>query len=271
MDGRAQAAKSAAELRNVSVIYGAQVAALHAVKNVSLEVRRGEVLLLIGPSGSGKSTILQVLGCIRSATAGTVLIDEKPIHHLRTNELSRLRRERIGFVFQHYNLLLSLRAWENVALALELRGMSGALIEKASRTMLERVGLTHRADSYPQALSGGEKQRVAIARAVVGNPDIILADEPTAALDAASGDQVARLLASIAHENGCAVVIVTHDARITGIADRLAYLDDGALLRIQNNIDSQAKSSRGNAIHETDDDCPGGPDGRAIHRFVTAG
>ena len=161
-----------------------------------------------------------------------------------------MRCERIGFVFQHYNLLPSLRAWENVALALELRGQTGAPIEKASRGILERLGLERRADAYPEELSGGEKQRVAIARAVVGGPDIVLADEPTAALDAASGSQVAQLLADIAHENGCAVVIVTHDSRITGIADRLAYLDDGALLWVRKSIHLQKQSLQESGFHE---------------------
>ena len=271
MESSSQSPRLAAELRNVSVIYGAHAAALHAVKNVSFGVLRGEVLLLMGPSGSGKSTILQVLGCIRSVTAGKVLIDEKPVHHLRQDELSCLRRERMGFVFQHYNLLQSLRAWENVALALELRGMTGSLIERDSRDTLERLGLEHRADAYPEQLSGGEKQRVAIARAVVGRPDIVLADEPTAALDAVSGSQVAQLLASIAHENGCAVIVVTHDARITGIADRLAYLDDGALLGIQNNIVRQEKPLRGNNTYETDDRPPGSLDGRTMCSVAAAG
>ena len=271
MEGSSQSPRLAAELRNVSVIYGTHAAALHAVKNVSFGVRRGEVLLLMGPSGSGKSTILQVLGCIRSVTTGKVLIDEKPVHHLREDELSRLRCERMGFVFQHYNLLQSLRAWENVALALELRGMNGSLIERASRDMLERLGLEHRADAYPEQLSGGEKQRVAIARAVVGEPDIVLADEPTAALDAASGSQVAQLLASIARENGCAVIVVTHDARITGIADRLAYLDDGVLLGIQSNIQAQVKPLRGSNAYETDDSRPSSPDGRIMCRVTATG
>lgn len=261
----------AAELRDVSVVYGAGAAAVHAVKSVSLEVRRGEVLLLMGPSGSGKSTLLQVLGCIRAVTAGAVLIDEKPVFGLRENALSRLRCERIGFVFQHYNLLPSLRAWENVALALELQGRTGVSIEKLSRRILERLGLEPRADAYPEALSGGEKQRVAIARAVVGGPDIVLADEPTAALDAASGSQVAQLLASIAHGSGCAVVIVTHDARITGIADRLAYLDDGAILWTRKNIHLQKKSLQESAIHESESHGPGGLDSSFIRRAAAAG
>ena len=251
MEALATTPTLAAELRDVSVIYGARAATVNAIKGISLEIRRGEVLLLMGPSGSGKSTLLQVLGCIRSATAGTILIDDRPVQGLKENALSRLRCERIGFVFQHYNLLPSLRAWENVALALELRGQSGAPIETASRAILERLGLERRADAYPDELSGGEKQRVAIARAVVGGPDIILADEPTAALDAAIGSQVAQLLASIAHENGCAVVIVTHDSRITGIADRLAYLDDGALLWVRKSIHLQKQSLQESGFHET--------------------
>ena len=250
MEAPARKNTPAAELRDVSVTYGAHAAAVRAVKGVSLQVRRGEVLLLMGPSGSGKSTLLQVFGCIRSATAGSIVIDEQPIDRLNANQLSRLRCERIGFVFQHYNLLPSLRAWENVALALELRGRSGAPIEKASRAVLERLGLAKRADAFPEELSGGEKQRVAIARAVVGRPDIILADEPTAALDAASGSEVAKLLADIAHEDHCAVVVVTHDSRITGIADQLAYLDEGVLLWVHKSVHSQRKSIEESGLHQ---------------------
>jgi len=266
MTARSQISGLAAELREVSVVYGAAAAAVHAVKGVSLEVRRGEVLLLMGPSGSGKSTLLQVLGCIRAVTAGRVLIDEQPVLGMAENALSRLRCDRMGFVFQHYNLLPSLRAWENVALALELRGMAGAPIELASRGILGRLGLQSRADAYPEELSGGEKQRVAIARAVVGGPDLVLADEPTAALDAASGSQVAQLLASIAHENGCAVVVVTHDSRITGIADRLAYLDDGAILWTRKNVHLQRQSLQESIAHETESRGHGGLDAGFIRR-----
>jgi putative ABC transport system ATP-binding protein len=271
MENSTPTSKLAAELKDVSVVYGVREAAVHAAKGVSLEVRRGELLLLMGPSGSGKSTVLQVLGCIRYATAGTVLIDGKSIAGLTENALSRLRCEHIGFVFQHYNLLPSLRAWENVALALELRGESGAGMEKTSRAMLARLGLEHRADAYPQQLSGGQKQRVAIARAVVGRPGIILADEPTAALDSASGADVARLLASVAHENDCAVVVVTHDARITGIADRLAYLDDGAILWTRKNVQLQDKSLRESGIHETNDHGRGSLDASFIRRAASNG
>jgi putative ABC transport system ATP-binding protein len=262
-----------AELRNVSVIYGAGVAAVNALKNVSLEVRRGEVLLLMGPSGSGKSTLLQVLGCIRSATTGAILIDETSIHDVDANALSRLRCERLGFVFQHYNLLPSLRAWENVALALELRGKAGASIENASRAALERLGLARRANAFPQELSGGEKQRVAIARAIVGSPDIVLADEPTAALDAAAGSEVAHLLADIAHESGCAVVVVTHDSRIIGIADQLAYLDQGTILWSRKNVPRQQQMLRESGIHEVEMENRrfGSLDASFIHRAASAG
>ena len=263
--------RPAAELQNVSVMYGTEATAVHALKGVSLEVRRGEVLLLMGPSGSGKSTLLQVLGCIRTVTSGSVLIDAKPVHHLFESELCRLRCERIGFVFQHYNLLSSLRAWENVALALEIRGTPRAVIERTSRSMLTRLGLNLRADAYPQELSGGEKQRVAIARAVVGDPDLILADEPTAALDSASGSEVAQLLASLARDNGCAVVIVTHDARITEIADRLAYLDDGALHWIRKSTRTQLDLSGRNGTYEKDGDSPRGLDDHPVLRTAASG
>jgi putative ABC transport system ATP-binding protein len=270
MEASAQPYRLAAELRSVCVVYGAKASTVHALKSVSFEVRRGEVLLLMGPSGSGKSTVLQVLGCIRSVTSGTVLIGGRPVHQFDKSELAQLRRERIGFVFQHYNLLLSLRAWENVALALELRGLTGARIELASRHILGRLGLDHRADAYPEELSGGEKQRVAIARAVVGRPDLILADEPTAALDATSGSQVAQLLARIAHENGCAVVVVTHDARITSIADRLAYLDDGTIRWIRKNSCPQTKSSERSG-NEKEDHCRSGLDDHLIHGAIASG
>ena len=261
----------AAELRGVSVTYGSRAATVNAVKNVSLEIHRGEVMLLMGPSGSGKSTLLQVLGCIRTANSGSIMIDDTPVQNLNPSDLSQLRCERIGFVFQHYNLLPSLRAWENVALALELRGQTGPAIEEASRAILERLGLGPRANAYPDELSGGQKQRVAIARAIVGGPDIVLADEPTAALDSESGSQVAQLLADIAHENDCAVVVVTHDARITGIADRLAYLDDGAILWVRKNVQLQQKSLRESGIHEVEGHNPGSLDASFIRRAAAIG
>jgi putative ABC transport system ATP-binding protein len=249
----AHKSKLVASVRDVSVTYGADATLVHAVRGVSLDIYRGEVLLLMGPSGSGKTTLLQVLGCIRHATSGSVLIDGHSIDGLNEDELSRLRCDRIGFVFQHYNLLPSLRAWENVALALELRGESGRHVEQASRRILFELGLKSRADAYPAEMSGGEKQRVAIARAIVGEHDIIFADEPTAALDTESGGEVARLLASIAHEQGRAVVIVTHDPRITGIGDRVVFIEDGAIRSVRKDFKVPHKSSTEGHNHEMED------------------
>jgi len=198
--------------------------------------------MLMGPSGSGKSTLLQVLGCLRHPNTGQVTIEGTAIASLSENALSKLRCGRIGFVFQHYNLLPSLRAWENVAFALELQESNTTQVERRSRDVLSRLGLPDRADAFPSELSGGEKQRVAIARAVVGRPNLLLADEPTAALDSASGNQVARLLTEVAHEHGTAVVLVTHDNRITGFADRIATLDDGKIAVIKRNIKLQGKA-----------------------------
>ncbi len=198
-------------------------------------------------------------------------MDEKPVNGLTESELSRLRCDRLGFVFQHYNLLPSLRAWENVALALELKGQSGFGVEQTSRRILSYLGLEGREGAYPNELSGGEKQRVAIARAVVGEPDIILADEPTAALDAASGTQVARLLARIAHEQGRAVVIVTHDSRISGIADRIVYLEDGTIRSIQKNVRLQIKSLRESGFHEMENHSRGSADGVVDRRTALNG
>jgi len=254
-----------AQLRDISVTYGTGALSVNAVRGVSLDVHRGEVLLMMGPSGSGKSTLLQVLGCIRPATAGSLLIDGKTIAGMGPNELSQFRSRRIGFVFQHYNLLPSLCAWENVALALELKGEYGTRIEQASRKLLAGLGLGDRVEAYPSELSGGERQRVAIARAVIGSPDLILADEPTAALDAAQGNIVAKLLVRIAHEHGCAVVIVTHDPRIGAVADRIAFLEDGMIRSIDNNVHLENPLLGENGAHEMENLSHGSPD-RSVAR-----
>jgi putative ABC transport system ATP-binding protein len=171
----------------VSVVYGRGAAAAPALYGVSLEVRRGEILLIHGPSGSGKTTLLQVLGALLRPSAGQVLVDGRAIVGLSATALVRLRRDFFGFVFQAYNLIPTLNAWENVAIAFDLKGRRGRDAEELSRALLDEVGLGHRAAAYPAQLSGGQKQRVAVARALAFDPAVILADEPTAALDRAAG------------------------------------------------------------------------------------
>src|SRR5437899_2666061 len=199
---------------DLRMVYGRGAAAVCALNGVSIEVRRGEVLLIVGPSGSGKTTLLQIIGALIRPTSGSVRIGGKPIEGLSPKALGRLRLDFFGFVFQAYNLIPELNGWENVAVALDLKGIRGRVAERRSRALLDEVGLSGRADAYPAQMSGGEKQRVAIARALASNPVAILADEPTASLDSASGWRVIELLCDLAGRRERAVVIVTHDNRL---------------------------------------------------------
>jgi putative ABC transport system ATP-binding protein len=212
------------------MIYGEGAAAVRALNGVSIEVNRGEALLIIGPSGSGKTTLLQVLGALLRPTSGSVEIDGRPIDGLSPQALARLRLAFFGFVFQAYNLIPTLNAWENVAVALDLGRVRGRLAERRSRALLDEVGLANRAGAYPGQMSGGEKQRVAVARALALEPAVILADEPTASLDSASGWQVIRLLRDLAGRHGRAVVIVTHDQRLIAAGDRTVAIEDGRIV-----------------------------------------
>jgi putative ABC transport system ATP-binding protein len=216
-------------LDQVSVTYGDGATAQRALDRVSLTVHQGEVLLLTGPSGSGKTTLLQVMGCLRRPTDGQLRLHDRIVEAPDEAALSALRRAHFGFVFQAYNLFPTLTAWENVAVALDLKGMRGHAAEARARALLETVGLAARADAYPATLSGGQKQRVAIARALAGDPAIILADEPTAALDGPAGAQIAGLLRDLAARQGRAIVIVTHDHRLLPFGDRIVALEDGQL------------------------------------------
>ncbi len=216
----------ALEAVGLSVVYGSGKTAVQAVNGVDLTVQPGEMLALMGPSGSGKTTLLMVLGCLLHASAGTVRVEGQDIGDLPPKELARLRLARMGFIFQSYNLFPALTALENVQLALELKGQT--LDEGVE--LLERVGLGERQRNYPKQLSGGEKQRVAIARALAGNPPILLADEPTAALDSANGRAVVKLLGNLAHDLGRAAVIVTHDPRVGGLSDRVLNFEDGRIV-----------------------------------------
>jgi putative ABC transport system ATP-binding protein len=187
-------------------------------------------MLLMGPSGSGKTTLLSIIGCILRPTSGVVRILGREVSHLSERELPRVRREHVGFVFQGFNLFQALTASQNVELALHLKGISRWEARRRAAELLDHVGLAAKRSTYPADLSGGQKQRVAIARALAGEPSVILADEPTAALDWKSGLALMRLLRDLAHQRERAVVLVTHDSRIVAFADRIVRIEDGRIV-----------------------------------------
>ncbi len=219
------------EARHVSKRLGQGAAEVEALKDVNLALRGGELTLLMGPSGSGKTTLLSILGCMLTPTSGSVHVCGESTEGARVEELARLRRQHVGFVFQTYHLFPTLTATENVLLALDLRGEQGDAARRRAEDALARVGLSHKLASYPLELSGGEQQRVAIARALVSEPSAILADEPTAALDAENGKAIMTILSSIASEPGRAVLVVTHDTRLLPFADRIHTIEDGRIVR----------------------------------------
>jgi putative ABC transport system ATP-binding protein len=223
--------KSAIAVRGLTKTYAEGSAGVQALRGVDLEVEAGELVLLMGPSGSGKTTLLSIMGCILTASSGTVHIVGTEVTALNEKELPRIRLEHIGFVFQGFNLFPTLTAAENVELMLDLKGIRGPAAKKRSRELLSQVGLGDKCDTFPSDLSGGQKQRVAIARALAGDPDIILADEPTAALDSQTGRTVIEMMRSLAHQRDRAVVIVTHDVRMLDFADRAVRLEDGRVVR----------------------------------------
>jgi putative ABC transport system ATP-binding protein len=216
-------------VQNVSRIYGQGAGRVVALENVSLRVQPGQVTLILGPSGSGKTTLLSILGCLLRPTSGRVLVNGSDAGLLSDAELSGLRREQIGYVFQSFNLLSFLTVRQNVEVVLNLNGTGGAAARERAEDLLHQVGLGHRLNFSPDKLSGGERQRVAIARALANDPALILADEPTGNLDSKTGRAVVDLLARLARERGRGVVIVTHDTRILDAADRVFYLADGVL------------------------------------------
>lgn len=220
---------AAVELRQVSKAYGSGPIEVHALREVDLSVRGGELVAVMGPSGSGKSTLLTIAGTLEDPSTGDVVIAGQELTRLSRNDRARLRRQSIGYVFQNYNLLAGLTAVENVALPLELDGWKVKAARAAAMEALARLDLTDRATRYPDELSGGESQRVAIARAVVGERRLLLADEPTGALDSLSGETVMRLLRRAAHD-GVAAVVVTHDAQMASWADRVVFLRDGRVV-----------------------------------------
>ena len=219
------------EATRIAKDLGTGAAQIRALKGVNLSLRGGELTLLMGPSGSGKTTLLSILGCMLTPTEGTVSVRGAPIAGKNPEDLAKLRRENIGFVFQSYHLFPTLTAADNVRLALDVRGETGAASRGKSSAALEKVGLANKKSNYPRELSGGEQQRVAIARAVVGDPSVILADEPTAALDTENGKAIMGILAEIAKDPRRGVLVVTHDPRLVPYADRIVHIEDGTIVR----------------------------------------
>lgn len=216
---------AALEARGLTLVYGSGETAVRALDGVDFQANAGEIQALMGPSGSGKTTLLMILGCLLHPTAGEVRVEGQLVAGLPNPALARLRLQRMGFIFQSYNLFPALTAAENVQVALELKGHDLG----EAPALLELVGLGGRLHNFPRQLSGGEKQRVAIARALAGDPPILLADEPTAALDSINGRAVVKLLAQLAHEQRRAVVVVTHDPRVGDLADRIVHIEDGRI------------------------------------------
>jgi putative ABC transport system ATP-binding protein len=199
------------------------------LKGIDWEIKRGDIQLLMGPSGSGKTTLLSILAGLLTPAVGKVYLLGDEITSMSRTKLARFRQQKIGFIFQNFNLFPALTAAENVEVVLNIKGIRGAEAQRQAQVLLDGVGLGLQTNQKPSELSGGQKQRVAIARALAGNPQLIMADEPTAALDSHSGHTVIELLRQLAKERGCTVLMVTHDPRIIDIADRVAYLEDGVL------------------------------------------
>jgi putative ABC transport system ATP-binding protein len=218
------------EATDIVQVLGQGAGRVDALKSINMSLVGGELTLLMGPSGSGKTTLLSVLGCMLSPTGGSLRIRGRSTTGLGSEELARVRRENVGFVFQSYHLFPTLTAAENIRLALDVRGDRSPLTRAKVEKALATVSLSHKAKAFPRELSGGEQQRVAIARAIVGDPSIVLADEPTAALDSENGQAVMTMLAQIAKDPDRALFIVTHDPRIMPFADRILRIEDGRIV-----------------------------------------
>jgi putative ABC transport system ATP-binding protein len=238
-----QERKTVIRAKGLGKVYREGATELRALQGVDLEVRAGELTMLMGPSGSGKTTLLSILGCILRASEGKLEVLGRDVSALPESELPRIRREGIGFVFQGFNLFPTLTAAENVALALDLRGVRAGEAKKRGEELLAEVGLAQKARAFPADLSGGQKQRVAIARALAGDPPILLADEPTAALDSTSGRTVIELLQRLARVHDRAVVMVTHDPRVLPFGDRIIHLEDGRIVREEKSVTSAMETA----------------------------
>jgi putative ABC transport system ATP-binding protein len=217
------------ELHDVSKIYGEGPSQVHALEHINLEVEAGSLVAVMGPSGSGKSTLLTIAGSLEDPSRGEVTIGGAALSHMSRDDKARLRRRSIGFVFQDFNLLPGLTAAENVSLPLELDGLRASKAHATALQMLDELGLVDRAGAFPDELSGGERQRVSIARAVVGERRLLLADEPSGALDSTNGEAVMRMVLAACRE-GVAAVVVTHDAQLASWADRVMFIRDGHMI-----------------------------------------
>jgi putative ABC transport system ATP-binding protein len=216
------------ETSGLTKVFGNNGAAVHALRGIDLTVGRGEFVALIGPSGSGKSTLMAILGCLDSPSEGRYLLDGEPVQGLSGSELAQIRNEKVGFVFQNYNLLPKASIARNVELPLLYAGVSRKARRKRALELLERVGIPEKANVLPAVLSGGQRQRVAIARALANNPALLLADEPTGALDSKTGAEVLDLFGEL-HSQGNTVILVTHDPHIASLAQRQVELYDGVI------------------------------------------
>ena len=216
------------KMEGVSKVFYTDELESHALSAIDLEIKKGEYLAIAGPSGCGKSTLLAILGLLDSPTEGNYLLNGQPVSSLKLSDRSRIRNREIGFIFQAFNLIGDLTVYENVELPLTYRGMAAAERKEKVQHALERVEMAHRTKHYPGQLSGGQQQRVAVARALVGDPMILLADEPTGNLDSKNGDSVMDLLRDI-HRSGATICTVTHDARYAGHAERTVHLFDGRI------------------------------------------
>jgi putative ABC transport system ATP-binding protein len=217
------------EMRRVSKIYGEGPTQVKALSEVNLSVNEGALVAVMGPSGSGKSTLLTIAGSLEEPTSGEVVVGGAALSRMSRNDKARLRRRSVGYVFQDFNLLPGLTAAENVSLPLELDGLSARKAHSVGMAALEELGLDDRANHFPDQLSGGERQRVAIARAVVGDRRLLLADEPSGALDSVNGEAVMRMVLTACHR-GLAAVVVTHDAQLASWADRVVFIRDGCVV-----------------------------------------
>lgn len=216
------------KMEGVSKVFYTDELETHALSAIDLEIKKGEYLAIAGPSGCGKSTLLAILGLLDSPTEGNYSLNGQPVSSLKLSDRSRIRNREIGFIFQAFNLIGDLTVYENVELPLTYRGMAAAERKEKVQRALERVEMAHRSKHYPAQLSGGQQQRVAVARALVGDPMILLADEPTGNLDSKNGDSVMDLLRDI-HCSGATICMVTHDPRYAGHAERTLHLFDGRI------------------------------------------